>query len=57
MNFFDECVLAAVKDGKPKDFAKLLEEVGFSHNTLQLHLERLTAIGLVVSAVGCSEIG
>jgi predicted ArsR family transcriptional regulator len=48
MDFFDERILAALRDGKPKDFAKLLEEVGFSHNTLQLHLEWLTARGLVV---------
>ncbi len=48
MDFFDERVLAALRDGKPKGFTKLLEEVGFSHNTLQQHLERLTARGLVV---------
>jgi len=48
MGFFDERVLAALKDGKPKGFAALLGEVGFSHNTLQQHLERLTAKGLVV---------
>jgi predicted ArsR family transcriptional regulator len=47
MDFFDERVLAALGDGKPKDFTKLLEEVGFSHNTLQQHLERLTARSLV----------
>jgi predicted ArsR family transcriptional regulator len=48
MGFFDERVLAALKDGKPKSFATLLSEVSFSHNTLQQHLERLTAKGLVV---------
>jgi predicted ArsR family transcriptional regulator len=48
MDFFDERVLAALKDGKPKSFTALLGEVGFSHNTLQQHLERLTAKGLVV---------
>jgi predicted ArsR family transcriptional regulator len=48
MDFFDERVLAALKDGKPKSFATLLSEVSFSHNTLQQHLERLTAKGLVV---------
>ena len=48
MDFFDERVLAALKDGKPKSFITLLDEVGFSHNTLQQHLERLTAKGLVV---------
>ena len=48
MDFFDECVLAALKDGKPKSFATLPSEVSFSHNTLQQHLGRLTAKGLVV---------
>ncbi len=33
MDFFDECIFAALRDGKPKDFTKFLEEVGFSHNT------------------------
>jgi DNA-binding Lrp family transcriptional regulator len=48
MGFFDERVLAALKDGKSRSFTTLLGEVGFSHNTLQRHLERLTAKGLVV---------
>ena len=48
MDFFDERVLITLRDGKPKDFIMLLDEVGFSHNTLQQHLERLTARGLVV---------
>ena len=48
MDFFDEKILVALKDGKPRDFTALLNEVGFSHNTLQQHLERLTVKGLVV---------
>ena len=48
MDFFDEKILAALKDGKRKDFSALLEEVGFSHNTLQQHLRRLMVQGLVV---------
>ena len=48
MDFFDERVLAALKDGKSKDFSALLGEVGFSHNTLLQHLNRLTARGLVM---------
>jgi predicted ArsR family transcriptional regulator len=48
MDFFDERVLAALKDGKPRSFITLLGEVGFSHNTLQQHLDRLVARGLVV---------
>jgi DNA-binding HxlR family transcriptional regulator len=45
MDFFDERILTAFKNGKPKDFTTLLNEVGFSHNTLQQHLNRLTAKG------------
>ena len=48
MDLFDERILAALKDGKPRGFAVLLGEVGFSHNTLQQHLERLRAKGLIV---------
>ena len=48
MGFFDERVLTALKDGKPRGFTALLGEVGFSHNTLQQHLKRLMAQGLIV---------
>jgi predicted ArsR family transcriptional regulator len=48
MDFFDERVLAALKDGKSRSFTTLLGEVGFSHNTLQQRLGRLVARGLVV---------
>jgi predicted ArsR family transcriptional regulator len=48
MNFFDERVLALLKDGEPRNFVALLTEVDFSHNTLQQHLDRLVARGLVV---------
>ena len=48
MDFFDERVLNALKDGKPGSFTALLDEVGFSHNTLQQRLGRLIARGLVV---------
>jgi predicted ArsR family transcriptional regulator len=48
MGFFDERVLATLKDGKPRSFTTLLGEVGFSHNTLRHHLERLAAQGFVV---------
>jgi predicted ArsR family transcriptional regulator len=48
MDFFDERVLAALKDGKPRGFTTLLGEVGFTHNTLQQHLDQLVARGLVV---------
>ncbi len=48
MDFFDERILATLKDGKPRDFNTLLGEVGFTHNTLQQHLERLMVQGLIV---------
>ena len=55
MDFFDERVLAALKDGKPRSFAALLGEVNFSHNTLQHHLDRLVARGLVVKEKTASK--
>ena len=48
MDLFDERILSVLSDGKPKAFLKLLGEAGFSHNTLKLHLRRLTAQSLVV---------
>ena len=48
MDFFDEKILASLKDGKPKDFNLLLAQVGFSHNTLQQHLRGLVDRGLIV---------
>jgi predicted ArsR family transcriptional regulator len=47
VGFFDERILAELGDGQPGTFAILLAQVRFSHNTLQHHLERLTAEGLV----------
>jgi DNA-binding Lrp family transcriptional regulator len=43
MDLFDERILPALSDGKPRIFAQLLGEAGFSRNTLKLHLKRLTA--------------
>ena len=48
MDFFDERVLAALRDGKPRSAAKLLGEVGFSHNALLQRLKRLMAQGVIV---------
>ena len=55
MDFFDERVLAALKDGKPRSFTALLSQAGFSHNTLQQHLERLMAKGLVFREKGTAN--
>ena len=48
MDLFDERILTVLNDGKPRFFTQLLDEVGFSRNTLKLHLKRLTAQSLVV---------
>jgi DNA-binding Lrp family transcriptional regulator len=48
MGFFDERILEVLKDGSPRTFLALLGQVGFSHNTLQNHLERLTGKRLVI---------
>lgn len=48
MDLFDERVLTVLGDGKPRGFYQLLGEVGFSHNILRLHLERLVGRGLVM---------
>jgi predicted ArsR family transcriptional regulator len=48
MDFFDQRILAALKDGKPTSFTALQSQVSFSHNTLQQHLTRLVEKGIVL---------
>ena len=48
MDVFDEYILEALIDGKPRDFKQVLMSVDFSHNTLRLHLGHLVDLGLVV---------
>ena len=48
MDFFDERILNALKSGKPRVFSQILNEVGFSHNTLRLRLRRLLDQGFVL---------
>jgi len=48
MDLFEERILTVLNDGKPRFFAQLLGDVGFSRNTLKLHLKRLVAQSLVV---------
>ena len=48
MDFFDECIFEALKDGRPRDFRQILQKVDFSHNTLRLHLDRLVDQGLII---------
>ncbi len=47
MDFFDERILSILKDGNPRLFTQLLDEAGFSHNTLKLHLKKLLKEGLL----------
>ena len=47
MDFFDECIIRLLKDGKPRDFRQILWEVDFSHNTLRQHLKGLVDQGLI----------
>ena len=48
MDPFDEAILIALQDGKPRVFIQLLDVTGISRNTLRLHLENLANQGLVV---------
>jgi len=48
MDFFDQRILAVLKDDKPRSFSGLQGQVGFSHNTFQQHLKRLVEKGLVL---------
>ena len=41
MDEFDEAILNALIDGKPHSFNQLLNKIGFSHNTLRIHLDKL----------------
>ena len=47
MDFFAECILEALKDGRPRDFKQILRKVDFSHNTLRLQLGNLVDQGLI----------
>ena len=47
MEPFDEQILTALINSKPKGFTELMGVVGFSHNTLQQHLSRLVTRDIV----------
>ena len=47
MDYFEQRILAALKDGKPQSFTEIQSQVGFSHNTLQQHLKQLVEKNLV----------
>jgi light-regulated signal transduction histidine kinase (bacteriophytochrome) len=55
MDIFDERILSVLKDGKPRLFIQLLDEAGFSHNTLKLHLKTLLSAGVLVREKTVSE--
>jgi len=42
---FDRGILALLRDGKSRNFQQILSEVGFSPNTLRLHLANLVEQG------------
>jgi len=48
MDPFDERILKVLGDGKKRNFGQLVGEVGFSHNTLRLHLVSLVDRDLVL---------
>ena len=50
MDSFDRQILGVLRDGKSKKFQQILQEVGFTHNTLRLHLARLERQGMIVEA-------
>ena len=47
MDDLDEDILAALMDGKPRNFNQLLKEIPLSHNTMRLHLDYLVEEALV----------
>ena len=48
MDLYDRRILAALRDGKSRNFQQILPDVEFSYNTLRLHLAQLVEQGLVV---------
>jgi predicted ArsR family transcriptional regulator len=50
MDPFNRRVLSVLKESKPLDFAQLVVEVGFSHNTLRSHLASLERQGMIAKA-------
>jgi len=50
MDLFDRQILTVLRDGKSWELRQILQEVGFSHNTLRLHLASLERQGMVVRA-------
>ena len=48
MDPFDEDILRTLRGRAPMNFQQILYEVGFSHNTLRLHLNNLVERGLIV---------
>jgi predicted ArsR family transcriptional regulator len=50
MDSFDKQILAVLKNGESLEFGQILSQVRFSHNTLRLHLTRLTHQGMVLQA-------
>ena len=47
MDFYDRKILTIMRDRRPRSFQQILSEVGYSHNTLRQHLDKLVDQGLV----------
>jgi predicted transcriptional regulator len=48
MDSFDEKILTILRNSESLGFRQLLQEVGFSHNTLRLHIAKLKRQGMIV---------
>jgi len=47
MDPYDGLIMKALRDGRPRGFYQLLEEVGFSHNAMRVHIHNLIERGLI----------
>jgi DNA-binding Lrp family transcriptional regulator len=45
MDPYDKEILNALKDGTLRNFQQIFDEIGFSHNTLRLHLNYMVDRG------------
>jgi predicted transcriptional regulator len=55
MDPIDEKIISLLRDDKTMRFEELLSKVGYSHNTLRLHLNKLTDEGVILKSKLPSE--
>ncbi len=48
MDYFEQRILSTLRDGQPRTFSEIQNQVSFSHNTLQQHLKQIVEKGLVL---------